>query len=80
MGGPWGLKNPTITNEEMKGIVLKLVAVVAKLVQTKCRTAGVELLGGEDAVAMFFVSLEVRISRSQSPRNRVTSASVERKE
>jgi hypothetical protein len=62
------LKYPAITNEEMKRTAPKLVAVVAKLVEAKRKTAGVEPLGGEDAVTGFFASLKVRrrgIARGQ---------------
>jgi hypothetical protein len=57
------MMNPAITNEDMKWSAPKLVHVVTKLVAAKVKEGGIEL-GGEAAVAEFFASVKVRLSRS----------------
>jgi hypothetical protein len=57
------IRNPGITNEDMKSTAPNYVRVVAKLVSAKVEEGGVEELGGEAAVADFFASVKVRSSR-----------------
>ncbi|KAK3935361.1 hypothetical protein QBC46DRAFT_367640 [Diplogelasinospora grovesii] len=57
------MRNPAITNEDMKSTAPKLVRVVAKLVSTRVEESGVEEVGGEAAVADFFASVKVILSR-----------------
>jgi hypothetical protein len=57
------MRNPAITNEDMKSTAPRHVRVVAKLVSAKVEEGGVEELGGEAAVADFFASVKVRSSR-----------------
>ncbi|KAK4139194.1 uncharacterized protein C8A04DRAFT_16078 [Dichotomopilus funicola] len=54
------LKNPAITNEEMKKSAPKLVRAVTRLVEAKVNEGRKEELGGEDAVNKFFKSVKVR--------------------
>jgi hypothetical protein len=59
----WELKKPATTNEEMKMTAPKLVHTVAELVRAKVNNVGVQELGGEDAVKVFFESVKVRMIR-----------------
>ncbi|KAK3936722.1 ATP synthase subunit alpha [Diplogelasinospora grovesii] len=52
------MRNPAITNENMKSTAPKHVRVVANLVSAKVEEGGVEELGGEAAVADFFASVK----------------------
>jgi hypothetical protein len=52
------LKNPAITNEEMKETAPKLVRVVTELVKAKMNEATVQELGSEDIVGKFFESVK----------------------
>ncbi|KAK3375809.1 hypothetical protein B0T24DRAFT_523517 [Lasiosphaeria ovina] len=58
------MKNPATTNEDMRWSAPKLVHVVTKLVAAKAQDGGVEEVGGEAAVAQFFASVKVKVSRS----------------
>ena len=56
------MRNPAITNEDVKWSAPKLVRVVAKLVTARVKEGGVEELGGEATVQRFFASVKVRSS------------------
>lgn len=57
------MRNPAITNEDMKSTAPDHVRVIAKLVSAKVKEGGVVELGGEAAVANFFALVKVRSSR-----------------
>ncbi|KAH8756066.1 hypothetical protein F5883DRAFT_686224 [Diaporthe sp. PMI_573] len=52
------IRNPAITNEDMKWSAPKLVRVVTTLVKTKAEEGGLEELGGAAAVESFFASVK----------------------
>ncbi|KXX81132.1 ATP synthase subunit alpha [Madurella mycetomatis] len=62
------IRNPAITNEDMKRSAPNLVHAVAKLVAAKVKEGGVEELGSEVAVREFFESVKVRLSQSSETR------------
>jgi len=58
------MRNPAITNEDMKRSAPKYVRAVAMLVKARVEEGEVEQLGGEVAVMQFFASVKVRLSRT----------------
>ncbi|RYP44743.1 hypothetical protein DL769_011497 [Monosporascus sp. CRB-8-3] len=58
------MRNPAITNEDMKRSAPKLVSAVAKLVEVKMKEGGVRELGDEFAVRGYFESVKGRLSQS----------------
>ncbi|KAB5517420.1 hypothetical protein GE09DRAFT_563828 [Coniochaeta sp. 2T2.1] len=57
------IRNPDITNEDMKSTAPNHVRVVEELVSAKMEEGGVEELSSEATVAGFFASVKVRSSR-----------------
>jgi hypothetical protein len=56
------MKNPAITNEDVRKSALKFVPAISKLVKAGLGDGRVEELGGGEVVQQFFDSVKVRIS------------------